>query len=176
MYRALLFSILTAGILSAEPTKTDHFLIAKLDSSKGYIALEDYAQWSNPGHEKDIWIPTSEQVVEADRAFRRHVHAQQDDPGSGFEVKPMDERSKEGVRIQFADVEKKYDAYAKQFAGAVINGRKLIVCHYCLKPKIDPGSSYLALGPDCEESVDFQYDLQTGKFSDVTFAVFGPER
>lgn len=170
MQQTLLLFAFAIGAIAATPTKTDHFEIAQLDSSVGYIALEPYLKWSNPGHEGSVWMPTPSQVAEADRELRAYIHGEIAAPGKGFPVEPTDPKAVEHLRDQFSGMEKDFDVYTRQFAGAMIHGHKVIICHYSLRPSLDPGTSFVELGPDTKQTFDCRYDPETKRFSKVEFA------
>jgi hypothetical protein len=152
---AILFglSCLASGTVRADNVMTP----VNFDSGVGYIVSPEYAAAHKQDfltdmleYHKDVdfWMPTADDVIVAERAFRQWIQDGSKDAGAVF---PDMDRYPESFppgevefeRLELGLINQNYASYARQYVGLVVHGRKVILCNYYSNLEADPAVGFV---------------------------------
>jgi hypothetical protein len=160
---AILILLAAFGLMFSNAFADPPLIRVDLESQAAYIVPEGYAtarkadfQSSIPGPVKidGFWTPPAQDVAVADRVFGELIRAAVKNPALLFPdlapnpdrtvpVNPEVAKQLEEERNELALISKNFDAYARQYAGIIVGGQKLVFCNYSTGTRADPSAGYL---------------------------------
>jgi len=121
-----------------KPLLVQESVIIKTDKIEGIIC-ENLTEWKFIFENKELWIPTKEEILEAEEKIEQYL---KDNPSK---------RSPELWR--------KLSKYKRQYVGVVVDGHKRIFCNfYCSDKPLDSKPYLVSDGGDCYFQIE--YDLK----------------
>lgn len=156
---AILISLGALGWFSVARAD-EPFPSVTLGDNTGYIIPEKYASdhktdlvASLPGYGKidGFWTPTEQEITVAARTLHELLASAVKNPALLFPDLAQNENppppdspdSLQHQQKELALVVRNENAYARQFVGIILEGRKVIFCNYAIVPKADPSTGYL---------------------------------
>jgi hypothetical protein len=120
--------------------------IIKTAEFEGIICI-NFSEWIYLNKDKNFWIPSREQVLEAEAAISKHLK----------EKKPE----------QSPKLWQKLSHYKRQYIGIVVDGRKRIYCNfYCSDDSLSDKPIVVDDGGDCYFQVE--YEVKTSKIYNLS--------
>ncbi|MCE0484441.1 MAG: hypothetical protein LV479_09410 [Methylacidiphilales bacterium] len=138
----------------------DSFVPVTLGGNTGYVVPESYAAAhkadfiaSQPGYGKidGFWTPTEPNATVADRTLHELLVRAAREPAllfpdlanSNNPPPPDSPDSFEHQRRELELITRNENAYARQFVGLILDGRRIVFCNYAVVPRSDPAANYL---------------------------------
>ena len=131
--------------------------VALEEGGSGYIVSEKYAAEhkadflaSLTDYQPDInfWTPSPDDIVVAERVFRQWIEDGAKDPAAvypemGAHPENFSPGEPEFQQKEMALIAQNYGRYARQYAGLIVQGRKVILCNYFAGLEANPAGSFV---------------------------------
>lgn len=157
MRLAILISFAAFGLTFSAAWADGPLVRAALGSHVGFIVPEGYAGEhkadliaSIPGlvNIDGFWTPSEQDAAVADRVFLDLIRSAVKNPAPLFpdlaqNPDPAAHALLEHEQKELALVSRNYDSYARQYAGIILDGQKIVFCNYSEGTKADPSADYI---------------------------------
>lgn len=121
-----------------KPLLVPESIIIKTDKIDGVICA-NLSEWKFRFEDKDLWIPTKEQIFEAEEKIEQYL--------------------KDNPNKKSPDLWRKLSKYKRQYVGIVVDGHKRIFCNFfCSEKPLSPSPYLVDDGGDCYFQIE--YDLK----------------
>jgi len=159
----ILIALAAWGLAGSAARADDALIKVTLESGPAYIVPESYAAGHKAELTKSIpgapnidgfWTPSEADVIVANRVFRELILDAAKDPTLLFPDLAQNPNATAAANIEAAAqlqneryelslISSHYERYSRQYAGLVIDRKKLIFCNYLVAPKADPSAGYV---------------------------------
>ena len=121
-----------------KPLPVQESIIIKTDKIEGIICA-NLSEWKYRFEDKELWIPTKEQILESEERIEQYLKQNPDNYSP--------------------DLWRKLSKYKRQYVGIVVDGHKRIFCNfYCSNKVLSPNPYFVRDGGDCYFQIE--YDLK----------------
>jgi len=131
--------------------------VALEEGGSGYIVSEKYAaehkadflaSLTDYQPDIDFWTPSPDDIVVAERVFRQWIEDGAKDPAAvypemGAHPENFSPGEPEFQQKEMALIAQNYGRYARQYAGLIVQGRKVILCNYFAGLEANPAGSFV---------------------------------
>ena len=125
-----------------KPLSTQESVTIKTDKFEGIICA-NLSDWKNLLENKELWIPTKEQVFESEERIEQYL---------------KDNPNKKSLNLW-----QELSKYKRQYVGIVVDGHKRIFCNfYCSDEPLSSKPYFVSDGGDCYFQIE--YDLNNKNF------------